>query len=220
MAGIGTLLGLALLGLVAMLALSYFLPDVGAKSYWFISRSSGLVAYVLITAGVLWGLVQSGSLFRSHVSPLVVLGMHSFLSWLGLGMAALHGIILIGDGYINIDLPRVFTPFLSEYKPIPVGLGIISFYLMLLLTLSFYARSHLGQRTFRLLHYGSFAVFLMVTAHGILAGTDTGRLWWLYAVSHDPGDRVYNAAYQEYASHVSNGRRWYLAVDENIIASP
>ena len=109
--------------------------------------------------------------------------MHSFLSWLGLGMAALHGIILIGDGYINIDLPRVFTPFLSEYKPIPVGLGIISFYLMLLLTLSFYARSHLGQRTFRLLHFGSFAVFLMVTAHGILAGTDTGPIWRLYAVS-------------------------------------
>ena len=67
MAGIGTLLGLALLGLVAMLALSYFLPDVGAKSYWFISRSSGLVAYVLITAGVLWGLVQSGGLFE-HAS--------------------------------------------------------------------------------------------------------------------------------------------------------
>lgn len=176
-------MGLCVAGLIAILAVSYFLPDIGAKSYWFISRSSGVVAYVLITMGVLWGLMQSGSILRSQISPLVSLGMHSFLSWLGLGMAALHGIILVGDSYINIDLPRVFTPFLSEYRPIPVGLGIISFYLMLLLTLSFYARNYLGQRTFRLLHYGSFAVFLMVTVHGIYAGTDSGSLWRIYVVS-------------------------------------
>ena len=109
--------------------------------------------------------------------------MHSFLNWLGLGFAALHGIILIGDHFIKIGLPEVFTPFLSPYRPVPVGLGIIAFYLMLLLSLSFYARNHLGQKNFRLLHYVSYAVFLMVTVHGVLAGTDSGALWWLYAVS-------------------------------------
>ena len=81
------------------------------------------------------------------------------------------------------NVPEVFTPFLSPYRPVPVGLGIIAFYLMLLLSLSFYARNHLGQKNFRLLHYVSYAVFLMVTVHGVLGGTDTGALWWLYAVS-------------------------------------
>ena len=151
-------LELALLGLVAMLALSYFLPDVGAKSYWLHLAQQWSGGLCVDHRGCAVGIGAERRLFRARVSPLVVLGMHSLLSWLGLGMAALHGIILIGDGYINIDLPRVLTPFLSEYKPIPVGLGTISFYLMLLLTLSFYARSHLGQRTFRLLHYGSSAV--------------------------------------------------------------
>ncbi len=182
-AGIVILLGLCVAGPGAVLAVGHFLPEVGVKSYWFISRSSGLVAYLLITAGVLWGLVQSGGLFRRRVTPLLALGMHSFLNWLGLGMAALHGLILIGDGYININLARVLTPFLAEYRPIPVGLGIISFYLMLLLTLSFYARGYLGQRFFRILHYASFGIFLLVTAHGIFAGTDTGTIWWLYAGS-------------------------------------
>jgi len=183
MTGISTVFALSAVGMASLLAISYYLPDVGAKTYWFISRSSGIVAYVLITAGVLWGLMQSGSLFRHHVSPLVTLGMHNFLSWLGLGFAALHGMILIGDGYINIDLSRVFLPFLAEYRPIPVGLGIISFYLMLLLTLSFYARRYLGQRNFRLLHYGSFVTYLLVTLHSIFAGTDSSALWLLYTLS-------------------------------------
>lgn len=183
LAGFGAVIGLSLLGLLAVFIVGLYLPATAAKSYWFISRSSGVVAYVLVTLGVLWGLVQSGGLFRTRFSPLLALGLHSFLNWLGLGMAALHGLILIGDGYIHIDLPRVFTPFLSEYRPLPVGLGIVSFYLMLLLSLSFYARSQLGQRAFRLLHYVSFAVFAMVTAHGIYAGSDSGSLWWIYAAS-------------------------------------
>ena len=124
-----------------------------------------------------------GASFAARVAPLLALGMHSFLNWLGLGFAALHGIILIGDHFIKIGLAEVFTPFLSPYRPVPVGLGIIGFYLMLLLALSFYARNHLGQKNFRLLHYVSYAVFLMVTVHGVLAGTDSGGLWWMYAVS-------------------------------------
>ncbi|MFN8467612.1 MAG: hypothetical protein U0X20_18780 [Caldilineaceae bacterium] len=174
---------LSLLGFAAVAVIGYYLPQTAAKSYWFVSRSSGVIAYVVVTIGVLWGLIQSGSLFRERVAPLLALGMHSFLNWLGLGFAALHGIILIGDHFIKIGLPEVFTPFLSPYRPVPVGLGIIAFYLMLLLSLSFYARNHLGQKNFRLLHYVSYAVFLMVTVHGVLAGTDTGALWWMYAVS-------------------------------------
>jgi sulfoxide reductase heme-binding subunit YedZ len=174
---------LSLLGLLSLAVIGYYLPETSTKAYWFISRSSGIVAYVLITIGVLWGLVQSGALFRTRVPPVLALGLHSYLNWIGIGFAALHGIILIGDGYINIDLARVLMPFISTYRPIPVGLGIVGFYLMLLLSLSFYARPHLGQKNFRLLHYASFLVFALVTLHGVLAGTDSGPLWWLYATS-------------------------------------
>ena len=180
---LGIIVGLSLLGFFSVLVIGYYLPDTSAKAYWFVSRSSGIVAYVLITVGVLWGLVQSGSLFRKHISPVLALGMHSYLNWFGLGLAALHGIVLIGDGYINIDLPKVVTPFISPYRPIPVGLGIVGFYLMLLLSLSFYARLHLGQKNFRLLHYGSYLAFVLVTAHSLYAGTDTGAMWWLYTIS-------------------------------------
>jgi hypothetical protein len=183
LASFAIVLLLSLVGLASVLVTAYFLPDTGTKAYWFISRSSGVVAYVLITVGVLWGLVQSGGLFRRRITPVLALGIHSYLSWIGLGLAGLHGVILIGDGFFKFNLPNVLTPFISPYRPIPVGLGIIGFYLMLLLSLSFYARMHLGQKNFRLLHYGTFGVFVMVTLHSLFSGTDTKSLWWLYTIS-------------------------------------
>lgn len=180
---LGAVAALSLLGFAGALVAGYFLPATAAKSYWFVSRSSGVLAYVLVTLSVLWGLVQSGRLFRMTLPPLLSLGMHSFLSWFGLGLAGLHAIVLLGDNYIDMGLPQVATPFLSPYRPIPVALGIIAFYGMLLLTLSFYARNHLGQRTFRRLHYASFGLFGLATLHGLLAGTDSGALWWLYSTS-------------------------------------
>ena len=58
---------LSLLGFGAVALIGYYLPQTAAKSYWFVSRSSGVIAYVLVTIGVLWGLIQSGSLFRARV---------------------------------------------------------------------------------------------------------------------------------------------------------
>ena len=176
-------LSLSLVGVIGLLTIGLFLPQASEKAYWFISRSSGVVAYVLITLSVLLGLVQSGNLFRAYIAPLLSLGLHSFFSWIGLGLSLLHGIILVGNEYTDFDLPQVFIPFLSDYRPIPVGLGIIAFYLMLLLSLSFYARSYLGQENFRTLHYTSFVAFIAVTAHSLLAGTDSVPLWWMYTGS-------------------------------------
>lgn len=174
---------LSLVGVISVLAIGYFLPEASAKAAWFISRSSGVVAYVLITLSVLLGLVQSGNLFRAYIAPLLSLGLHSYFSWIGLGLSLLHGIVLVGNEYISFGLTQVFIPFISEYRPISVGLGIIAFYLMLLLSLSFYARSYLGQENFRTLHYTSFVAFVLVTAHGLLAGTDSVPLWWMYTGS-------------------------------------
>jgi predicted ferric reductase len=182
-AGFAGVILFCLVGAVSLVIIGLYLPATAAHGYWFISRSSGVVAYLLLTLGVLWGLVQSGALFRTRASPLLALGLHSYLSWLGLGLALLHGIILLNDSYMDMGVAQIGIPFVSTYRPLPMGLGIIGFYLMLLLTLSFYARPYLGQRAFRTLHYASFGVFVMVTAHGVLAGTDSWPLWWMYAAS-------------------------------------
>jgi DMSO/TMAO reductase YedYZ heme-binding membrane subunit len=109
--------------------------------------------------------------------------MHSFLNWGSLVMAALHGLILLGDHYLKLTLFDVIVPFSGPYEPALVGLGVLAFYLMLLLSSSFYVRKWLGQKTFRWLHYASYPTYLLVSLHGLGVGTDSGLLWPLYLAS-------------------------------------
>jgi sulfoxide reductase heme-binding subunit YedZ len=172
-----------LVGVVAVVMLSQSLPATSAKAYWFISRSSGVLAYVLLTGGVMWGLVQSGRILRPTIPAALALSLHSFLNWGALAMSALHGLILLGDNYIKMSLVNIVIPFVGPYRPFLVGLGVLGFYVMFLLSSSFYARRWLGQKTFRALHYGSYPTFLLVTWHGLGAGTDSGLMWLLSILS-------------------------------------
>ena len=180
---IGAIGAFIVVSLYGVVALSQFLLQTSDKSYWFISRSSGVLAYILLTLGVMWGLIQSGAILRPTIPPLLALGLHSFLNWGALAMSALHGLILLGDNFIKLSLKDVAIPFASSYEPMLVGLGVLSFYLMFLLSSSFYARKWLGQKTFRLLHYASYPTFLLVTWHSIGLGTDNSVLMPLYEVS-------------------------------------
>lgn len=42
---------------------------------------------------------------------------------------------------------------------------------------SSWLKRHLPYRFWRLLHFLSFATFVLVTLHGLLAGSDSGVLW-------------------------------------------
>jgi predicted ferric reductase len=181
--GLGVISAFWVIGVSSLVSLSHSLPLTSSKAYWFISRSSGVLAYVLLTLGVMWGLVQSGGILRPTIPPLLALGLHSFLNWSSLAMAALHAIILLGDNFIKLTLGDIVIPFISPYRPLVVGLGILAIYLMFLLALSFYVRRQLGQKTFRTLHYASYLTYLLVTWHSLGASSDTRVLWPLYVLS-------------------------------------
>jgi sulfoxide reductase heme-binding subunit YedZ len=181
--GMGLIAIFGRVGFQGIVSLVRTLPVTSDKAYWFISRSSGVLAYLMLTLGVMWGLVQSGGILRPTIPPLLALGLHSLFNWASLLMATLHGLILLGDSFIKARLADIIIPFIGPYRPGWVGLGVLSMYLMLLLSLSFYVRSRIGHKTFRLLHYVSYLTFLLVTFHSLGAGTDTSALWLLYLSS-------------------------------------
>lgn len=53
------------------------------------------------------------------------------------------------------------------------GVGVIAFYLLLLVTITFYLHQPIGLRAFRIIHYSSLLAYLGATAHGLWAGTDS-----------------------------------------------
>lgn len=179
------LLGAALGALAAGFALPAWLPGLadsllGAepKAYWYLARASAVVAYALTWLAMAFGLLITSRTARLWPGGPVAFDLHQHASLLGLAFALFHALILLGDQYIKATPAQILVPFTySGYEPVWVGLGQLSFYLMALVGLSFYVKGWLGRRAWRLIHFLSFALFLLALAHGIFAGSDSGALW-------------------------------------------
>lgn len=153
------------------------------KLAWYLTRSSGAVAYLVLSASTAWGLLLSTRLIREWVPGAVALTMHETLSWLAAGLAAFHALVLLFDQYYTYTLSSLLIPFTGPYEPLWVGLGTLAFYLLLLLSATFYARRWIGAKRWRQLHYLTFGLYGLVTLHGWFAGTDSATFGWLYGAS-------------------------------------
>ncbi|GAC1400787.1 MAG: hypothetical protein NVSMB52_14460 [Chloroflexota bacterium] len=149
--------------------------------YWYVVRASGFVVYLLLTIGVLSGLLLTLR-WRSDAWPrLLTEGVHQFLQLLGLAFLAVHVISTLLDTFISFAWFEVLIPFTGPYRVPWMGLGIVAMYLMIALAISIYVRRMIGYRTWRLLHYAGFGAWILALAHGITTGTDT-RSGWAMAV--------------------------------------
>ena len=152
---------------------------------WFLSRGTGVAGYLLITGSMIYGLLITTKTGTGTVPVPVSFGMHEYISWLGLVFAAVHALVLLFDGYIHYTIFSILVPFNSSYRTAWVGVGQIAFYVMALISASFYAKKRLGHRTWQFIHYASFLTFILVTLHGIFSGTDsnTAALQAIYILS-------------------------------------
>jgi predicted ferric reductase len=176
------LAALAVGALAFELSLPSRAPDVSSHmysvhKYWYMGRSSGFAAYALLLCSVLLGVGVSSRVFDGWLVRPWVYDMHQFLSIAVLVVMAFHALIMLPDPYAQFRLTELLVPFTSQFKPVWVGLGAISLYGSVILTASFYVKKRIGQRGWRVLHYASFAFFVMAYVHGIKAGTDTGEAW-------------------------------------------
>ena len=179
-----TVLAMAVGMLVAVLILPTWMPNLATsllgpdvKAYWYLSRGTAFVALSLLWLSMVLGLLMSNKMARSWPGTAAAFAIHEFISLLGLGFVMFHAIVLLGDKYIEFDLAKILTPFASPYEPFWVGVGQIGFYIMLIVSLSFYVRKLIGQKTWRLIHFMSFFTYLMAFIHSLAAGTDTQLAW-------------------------------------------
>ena len=184
------LIGCALGTVLAVLVLPRWIPALTASLVegnvcWLLARAGGFVAYGLLWLSVVFGLLMTGKIARHWPGARQTNVVHQSLSLLAVVYTVFHALILLGDRYISFSLLDVLLPFASTYEPLWVGMGQVGLYLLLIITFSFYVRKRIGAKTWRALHYGSFVLYFLVTAHGLLAGTDATTPWALalYAVT-------------------------------------
>ena len=150
---------------------------VGPHLYWITSRAAGIAALLLSSLSVCIGLLMGGRILKGRQPDLRV--THETLSLATLVALVIHALTLLGDGYLKPSLGDVAIPFLSGYKTLWTSAGIVAFWALLLLGISYYARSRIGPQRWRKLHRFTALAWVLGIAHSLGEGTDAGQAWFL-----------------------------------------
>jgi predicted ferric reductase len=152
------------------------IAELNSKSWWWLARSSGMVAWAIVTASIVWGLTLSTRLIRRRGIPAWLLDLHRYLGTLSLVFTAIHLIGLWADSFVKFGPRELFIPFASEWRTRAVMWGIVAMYLLVAIEVTSWLMRWLPRRVWHSIHLSSFVLFVSVTAHGFLAGTDRSNL--------------------------------------------
>lgn len=147
---------------------------------WYVTRAAAVSAYVTLTGTVLWGIARSlvrVSQVRSRRAIWLLDEAHPFLALLTAAFVALHLLSLVFDPLIPFSLLNLLLPIGEPYRPMAAALGVLALYSLAIVQFSSWLRRYIAHARWRALHYISFAVFALVTLHGLLAGSDAGEPW-------------------------------------------
>jgi len=155
------------------------LAAVGPSVYWYLTRGSGAVALVLLTVSVVIGIAGSMRLSAPAWPRFAIETVHRDVSLLVVVFLVIHIVTSVLDSFAPISLTASVIPFISSYRPLWLGLGTLSFDLILALTLTSLIRRRLGYATWRAVHWFAYASWPVAVLHGIGTGSDTKLAWML-----------------------------------------
>jgi methionine sulfoxide reductase heme-binding subunit len=150
---------------------------VGPSAYWYLTRSSGIIALVLLTVSVVIGVLDVARVGGARWPRFVVDGVHRTASLLAVVFLAVHIATAVLDSFAPISLLDAFVPFTGTYRPIWLGLGALATDLLLAVALTSIARRRLGHRRWRAVHWLAYACWPLAVIHGFGTGSDVGAAW-------------------------------------------
>ena len=155
------------------------------QSMWYVTRSAGLIAYLILWFSVFWGLAVSSKVLDRLLHRSFTFDFHEFISLLAVGFTLVHIGVLMVDQYLPYSVAQILIPFISPYRPVWVGIGVLAFYVTLLVTVTYYLRSKIGMKAFRAIHVFSLLAYLGVTVHSFFSGSDSSlpSVQAMYAVT-------------------------------------
>ena len=151
-------------------------------AYWYLTRGTGVVALLFVTAAVVLGIISSLRVGGGRSPRFVVAGLHRNISLATVAFIGVHVVTTVLDGYVPISLADAVVPFASPYRPIWLGLGAVAFDVILALIITSLVRVRLGLRTWRFVHWFAYACFPIAVVHALGTGTDARQGWMLNLV--------------------------------------
>ena len=143
--------------------------------WWYLSRSSGLVAALLLLVSLVLGMLMATRLLRSVDRPAWLLAMHRWTSGLAVLATVGHVAALVADSYVEFGPKEILVPFASEWRPAGVALGVFSMYLLAIVQITSLMMKKLPRKIWRAIHMASYGSAWLGVIHAGMVGTDTSN---------------------------------------------
>lgn len=146
---------------------------------WFATRGAGVVSLLLFTVVVCLGILTVLRWQTEDWPRFLTAELHRSLALLSVVFVTIHIVTAIVDPFTSLGLAAAVIPFASSYRPLWVGLGVISIDLGLAVLVTSLIRPWFGQRAWRIVHWASYGAWPLAIAHSIGSGSDAWAPWML-----------------------------------------
>jgi sulfoxide reductase heme-binding subunit YedZ len=140
-------------------------------------RASGITALVLFTITVVLGLMDRSRLTSDGWPRFVIDRLHRNVSLLATVFLVIHVVTSVTDGFVDVPVLSAFIAFSHSYSTFWLGMGALSWDLMLAVLITSLLRARLGHASWRVVHWLAYAAWPIAVIHGIGEGTDTPTIW-------------------------------------------
>ena len=153
-------------------------PIVASGSLdWYMTRSTGAVAMLLLTVTVVLGVVDVRRVSSEKWPRFVVDALHRNVALLAMAFLTVHILTSVLDSFVSIPLIDAVVPFVGSYRPFWLGLGAIAFDMLIAVTVTSLMRQRLGYRSWRAVHWLTYASWPIALVHGLGTGSDASSSW-------------------------------------------
>lgn len=162
--------------------MSTALVDAAAQTTnwdWYFTRATSLIALVLLTVTIVLGVLGPLRVSTAVWPRFALRTLHRDVALLSLVLIAVHVVTAVLDGFVQIPLSAAVLPVGSSYRELWIGLGAVSFDLLLAIVATSLLRRRVGERPWRFVHRFTYVSWPFAVAHTIGAGSDSSRTWAL-----------------------------------------
>ncbi len=153
------------------------LAAAGGSTYWYLTRSTGAMALLLLSIAIALGVIDVQRWSTPRWPRFVLDSLHRNVSLLALAFLVAHILTSVLDSFAPIGLVDAFIPFAGSYRPFWLGLGAVSFDLILAVIATSLLRARMGYGTWRAVHWLTYASWPIALLHGFGTGSDVKTSW-------------------------------------------
>lgn len=141
-------------------------------TWWYLTRSTGIVAAVLAVGSVVWGTRFSARATGNRLRPNWWLDLHNWLGGLALAFTVAHVVFAVADSDSGLRIVDALVPGQARDLTAAMSWGVIAMYAFIVVVFTSWPKKRFGRRVWRALHLLSLPAIVLVGVHTFQAGSD------------------------------------------------